>query len=186
MSFWVIVQFFRFLHSVQNLAVHFRLKIRPTKYDRAYHVKCPEISYDYLAEIYSRLSGRAWDQSGKDNKSLIKQEKTTKHPYGKHANVSIENVHILGNGRRIQTRTFRKPFYKRTVPSTQYSSFETFLLSRQIWTIKYLTTWLAIHTVLLTLRRWFFKNILFFVILINNTSNWSAGIYQFGFCAIAC
>ena len=121
------MQFFRFLHSVQNLAVHFRLKIRPTKYDRAYHVKCPEISYDYLAEIYSRLSGRAWDQSGKDNKSLIKQEKTTKHPYGKHANVSIENVHILGNGRRIQTRTFRSPFIKELCPPLNTVALKLFI-----------------------------------------------------------
>lgn len=111
---------------MQNLAEHFRLKIRPTKYDSAYHVKCPESSYDYLGEIYSRLSERAWDQSGKNSKSLIKQQQTTKHPYGKHANVSVENVHILENGRRIQTRTFRSPFIKELYPPLSTAALKLF------------------------------------------------------------
>ena len=176
----VIVRFLSFLHYVQNLAEHFRLKIRPTKYDSAYHVKCPESSYDYLGEIYSRLSERAWEQiphkTTTDNNTPL--QKTCKCFYWKCPHTR--------KWKKDSNKNFQRPFYKRTVPSTQYSSFETFLLSRQIWTIKYLTTWLAFHIVLLTLRRWFFKNILFFVILINNTSNWSAGIYQFGFCAVTC
>ena len=75
------------------------------KHNLTYNVKCPECRDDYLSEIGIRLYERGHDHGGKHKKLYILNHSYEKH----HANVSIENVHILGNG--YSNNTFKKNFW---------------------------------------------------------------------------